>query len=68
MEILKNNPNKEFTSVKLSILTGFSIRRISYNMNQVCSMNIGFSESYKTNGNFVYSLGYYYDEKLTPTY
>lgn len=62
IEILKKHPNKEFTSVKLSMITGFSIRCISYNMNQICKMDIGFAEAYKTNGNLVYSLGYYYDD------
>ena len=64
IEILKKTPKVEYTAEKLYILTKHSVRKIKYNLNQVVKMDIGVSESYKTNGNYCYSLGYYYDKTL----
>lgn len=62
-DIIYLNRPQSFTAEKLSIMTGFSVRRIKYNATKLIKKDIGFEEEMNCNSGYCYSLGYYFLDK-----
>jgi translation initiation factor 2 beta subunit (eIF-2beta)/eIF-5 len=67
-DIIRLNPSSNFTAERLSDLTGFSVRKVKYNVNLLIKRGLPIEEEHVVlkypKGSSVYSNGYYYHEQF----